>query len=63
MKKALQDRGINVLPFSKVEKKYGKQVVWLCVSLFLGLLVFLIDSDISIKSSVVPVVAEHTTTI
>lgn len=26
MKKALQDRGINVLPFSKVEKKYGKQV-------------------------------------
>lgn len=27
-------------------QKYGKQVVWLCVSLFLGLLVFLIDSDI-----------------
>lgn len=27
-------------------QKYGKQVMWLCVSLFLGLLVFLIDSDI-----------------
>ncbi len=27
-------------------QKYGKQVIWLCVSLFLGLLVFLIDSDI-----------------
>lgn len=28
------------------EEKYGKQILWLCVSLFLGLLVFLIDSDI-----------------
>lgn len=27
-------------------QKYGKQVMWLCISLFLGLLVFLIDSDI-----------------
>jgi rod shape determining protein RodA len=27
-------------------QKYGKQVVWLGISLFLGLLVFLIDSDI-----------------
>ncbi len=26
MKKGLQDRGINVVPFSKVEKKYIKQV-------------------------------------
>jgi len=28
------------------DEKYGKQVLWICVSLFLGLLVFLIDSDI-----------------
>ena len=28
------------------DEKYGKQVIWLLVSLFLGLLVFLIDSDI-----------------
>lgn len=28
------------------DEKYGKQIVWLGVSLFLGLLVFLIDSDI-----------------
>jgi rod shape determining protein RodA len=28
------------------EEKYGKQILWLCVSLFLGLMVFLIDSDI-----------------
>jgi rod shape determining protein RodA len=28
------------------DEKYGKQVIWLAVSLFLGLLVFLIDSDI-----------------
>jgi len=28
------------------EEKYGKQMIWLFVSLFLGLLVFLIDSDI-----------------
>lgn len=27
-------------------QKYGKQVIWVAVSLFLGLLVFLIDSDI-----------------
>lgn len=27
-------------------QKYGKQFIWLCTSLFLGLLVFLIDSDI-----------------
>lgn len=27
-------------------QKYGKQVIWISVSLFLGLLVFLIDSDI-----------------
>jgi rod shape determining protein RodA len=28
------------------DEKYGKQIIWLVVSLFLGLLVFLIDSDI-----------------
>jgi rod shape determining protein RodA len=28
------------------DEKYGKQILWLAVSLFLGLLVFLIDSDI-----------------
>ena len=33
----------NLFDFSQ---KYGKQVVWLFVSLFLGLLVFLIDADI-----------------
>jgi len=33
----------NIFDFSQ---KYGKQVMWVAVSLFLGLLVFLIDSDI-----------------
>lgn len=33
----------NIFDFSQ---KYGKQVVWLFISLFLGLMVFLIDSDI-----------------
>jgi rod shape determining protein RodA len=32
-----------ILDFSQ---KYGKQVIWVLVSLFLGLMVFLIDSDI-----------------
>ena len=39
----------NLFDFSQ---KYGKQVVWLGVSLFLGLLVFLIDSDIYRKFAV-----------
>lgn len=39
----------NLFDFSQ---KYGKQMVWLGVSLFLGLLVFLIDSDIYHKFSV-----------
>lgn len=39
----------NLFDFSQ---KYGKQVIWLGVSLFLGLLVFLIDSDIYRKFSV-----------
>lgn len=39
----------NLFDFSQ---KYGKQMVWLGVSLFLGLLVFLIDSDIYQKFSV-----------
>jgi len=29
-----------------IEKQYGKQIIWISVSLFLGLIVFLIDSDI-----------------
>lgn len=33
-------------------QKYGKQVMWLAISLFLGLLVFLIDSDIYRKFSI-----------
>ncbi len=33
----------SIFDFSE---KYGKQVMWLCIALFLGLLVFLIDSDI-----------------
>ena len=27
-------------------EKYGKQVMWICIALFLGVMVFLIDSDI-----------------
>lgn len=33
-------------------EKYGKQIMWICVSLFLGLLVFLIDSDIYRKFAI-----------
>ncbi|MEY3438871.1 MAG: hypothetical protein RL265_1456 [Bacteroidota bacterium] len=33
-------------------QKYGKQIIWLGVSLFLGLMVFLIDSDIYQKFAV-----------
>lgn len=33
-------------------QKYGKQFIWICVSLFLGLLVFLIDSSIYRKFAV-----------
>ena len=29
-----------------VDKQYGKQIIWISISMFLGLLVFLIDSDI-----------------
>ncbi len=39
----------SIFAFSKV---YGRQVMWIAVSLFLGLLVFLIDSDIYRKFSV-----------
>jgi len=39
----------NLFDFSQ---KYGKQVVWLVVSLFLGLLVMLIDADIYRKFAV-----------
>lgn len=39
----------NLFDFSQ---KYGKQIMWLSISLFLGLMVFLIDSDIYRKFSV-----------
>lgn len=39
----------NLFSFSK---QYGKQVLWICVSLFLGLLVFLVDSSIYRKFAV-----------
>jgi rod shape determining protein RodA len=39
----------NLLDFSQ---KYGKQVVWLSISLFLGLIVFLIDADIYRKFAI-----------
>ena len=39
----------NVFDFSQ---KYGKQIIWVVVSLFLGLLVFLIDADIYYKFAV-----------
>jgi rod shape determining protein RodA len=39
----------NVFDFSQ---KYGKQIIWVAVSLFLGLLVFLIDADIYYKFAV-----------
>jgi len=39
----------NLFDFSQ---KYGKQVLWVCVSLFLGLLVFLIDASIYRKFAV-----------
>ncbi|MCF8414677.1 MAG: rod shape-determining protein RodA [Crocinitomicaceae bacterium] len=39
----------NILDFSQ---KYGKQVVWIGVSFFLGLMVFLIDADIYRKFAI-----------
>ena len=39
----------SLFSFNKV---YGRQVMWICVSLFLGLLVFLIDSDIYQKFAI-----------
>ncbi len=38
--------------FFDFSQKYGKQVIWVGFSLFLGLLVFLIDSDIYRKFSI-----------
>ena len=35
-----------------ISQKYGKQIMWVGISLFLGLLVFLIDSDIYQKFSI-----------
>ena len=34
-------------------EKYGKQVMWICIALFLGIMVFLIDSDIYKKFALV----------
>lgn len=39
----------SLFDFSQV---YGKQIMWVCISLFLGLLVFLIDSEIYRKFSI-----------
>ncbi len=39
----------NLFDFSQ---KYGKQIMWIAISLFLGLLVFLIDSDIYRKFAI-----------
>lgn len=38
--------------FFDFSQKYGKQVMWVCFSLFLGLLVFLIDADIYRKFAI-----------
>jgi rod shape determining protein RodA len=46
---ALNEDHPNIFDFSQ---KYGKQIMWVGVSLFLGLMVFLIDSDIYRKFSV-----------
>lgn len=39
----------NILDFSQ---KYGKQILWIGVSFFLGILIFLIDSDIYRKFAI-----------
>lgn len=46
---AFNEEHPHLLDFSQ---KYGKQVIWVVFSLFLGLLVFLIDSDIYKKFSI-----------
>ena len=40
---AFNDEHPNIFSFSE---KYGKQIMWICLSLFLGIIVFLIDSDV-----------------
>lgn len=40
---AFNEEHPNIFSFSE---KYGKQIMWICIALFLGLMVFLIDSDI-----------------
>jgi len=40
---AFNDESPSIFSFSE---KYGKQIMWICLSLFLGVIVFLIDSDI-----------------
>jgi rod shape determining protein RodA len=44
-----EEQGQGLFDFSQ---KHGKQVIWIAVSLFLGLLVFLIDSDIYRKFAI-----------
>ena len=46
---AFNEEHPNIFSFSE---KYGKQMLWLGVSLFLGLLIFLIDVDIYRKFAV-----------
>lgn len=45
---AFNEENPNVFSFSE---KYGKQIMWICLSLFLGVIVFLIDSDVYKKFS------------
>ena len=40
---AFNEENPSILSFSE---KYGKQIMWICISLFLGVTVFLIDSDV-----------------
>ena len=40
---AFNEENPSVFSFSE---KYGKQIMWICLSLFLGVTVFLIDSDV-----------------
>lgn len=46
---AFDEEHASLFSFSE---KYGKQVMWIVISLFLGMLVFLIDSDIYRKFSI-----------
>ena len=45
---AFNEENPSIFSFSE---KYGKQIMWICLSLFLGVIVFLIDSDVYKKFS------------